>query len=40
MRPHRTDFATFNHRGALLGKLPHMSKLNELAKSSNALHIS
>lgn len=26
-RPHRTDFAVFNHRGALLGGMPHLASL-------------
>ncbi|PRW33788.1 membrane magnesium transporter [Chlorella sorokiniana] len=26
-RPHRTEFAVFNHRGTMLGSLPHMRKL-------------
>lgn len=40
MRPQRTDFVTFNHRGTLLGCLPHMKALNEQGKSSSRLQIS
>jgi hypothetical protein len=27
MRPQRTDFAAFNHRGRLLAHMPHMQQL-------------
>ncbi|PSC76541.1 membrane magnesium transporter [Micractinium conductrix] len=35
MRPHRTDFAVFNHRGTLLASLPHMSQLNDLGREGS-----
>lgn len=35
LRPHRSDFATFNHRGSLLAQLPHIRQLDDLGKATS-----
>ena len=36
LRPHRTDFVVFNNRGSMLARLPHIAKLNDIAKNNKA----
>ncbi|KAL4425340.1 hypothetical protein ABPG75_009356 [Micractinium tetrahymenae] len=41
LRPQRTDFAVFNHRGSLLAQLPHIRRLDDMGKATSGwLHIS